>query len=556
MTAIFFFILFGFLPLFGEADQTFLQNGLALFEKEDFEGAFRAFQSAEENDPDPFHREASALYEAKCLLALNRPEEAEKKLNSIDESILKSSAPLYYELQFTLGKAALQRGDLAKAVVHLEEARPKRNADLASWNEKTEAWLAFCYDRLAKDPKRPLEERTKWREKGKSLLTGKEKITQPLDEALTAYENGRFVQALLLVDSFLNQKTPSYQRDEALYLKARCLENLGKESAPIYRELAENFPSSPFAAEAYFFSYPIEEYIEGKKTALKQLQKMPELYPDSPETLKALYLLGLDATRDRKSPEGKVITRKNLTVAVDRFQEVETRFEKLKAFDAFPKNTLDQWEEIRNRAKLKRADMLFQIGQQSQGAKQKIYLEYAEELYTTLLNTPFANEAQYALAATWLKEGEVEKAKEGFKKLVEKFRQNEENYYLALSFRELGLLALKEGSARNAELLFKKTLSSGKKLLSAEEELEIKIEISNALKKDNREEEALKELSEVVNFQAVSQLRLKAMYLRAMLYEEQNKRALAKRQLESLALKAGPWAQKAKEKLERDYGFN
>jgi hypothetical protein len=66
----------------------------------------------------------------------------------------------------------------------------------------------------------------------------------------------------------------------------------------------------------------------------------------------------------------------------------------------------------------------------------------------------------------------------------------------------------------------------------------------------------MQQLSEVINYQAVSQLRLKAMYLRAQFYAEQAKPVLARKQLESLALKDGPWGQKAKEQLETEYGYH
>ena len=65
----------------------------------------------------------------------------------------------------------------------------------------------------------------------------------------------------------------------------------------------------------------------------------------------------------------------------------------------------------------------------------------------------------------------------------------------------------------------------------------------------------MKILSQVINEDAVSGLRLKAMYLRAEIYEEQGREELALKQLEALAKKGGEWSLKAKEKLEKDYRF-
>jgi hypothetical protein len=46
------------------------------------------------------------------------------------------------------------------------------------------------------------------------------------------------------------------------------------------------------------------------------------------------------------------------------------------------------------------------------------------------------------------------------------------------------------------------------------------------------------------------------MYLRSEVYELQGRHELAVKQLEATARKGGAWAQKAQEKLEKDYGFN
>ena len=70
----------------------------------------------------------------------------------------------------------------------------------------------------------------------------------------------------------------------------------------------------------------------------------------------------------------------------------------------------------------------------------------------------------------------------------------------------------------------------------------------------HRYDDAIMVLSKVVNDDAVSSLRLKAMYLRAETYEQQGRAELARKQLESMVKKGGPWAEQAKIKLEKDYG--
>ena len=59
----------------------------------------------------------------------------------------------------------------------------------------------------------------------------------------------------------------------------------------------------------------------------------------------------------------------------------------------------------------------------------------------------------------------------------------------------------------------------------------------------------------MINEDVASGLRLKAMLLRAEIYQQQGRRDLARKQLEAIAKKGGEWAIKAQEKLERDYAY-
>ena len=68
-------------------------------------------------------------------------------------------------------------------------------------------------------------------------------------------------------------------------------------------------------------------------------------------------------------------------------------------------------------------------------------------------------------------------------------------------------------------------------------------------------DEAMILLSKVINDDTISSLRLKAMFIRAEIYEQQGRQELAIKQLEATSKKGGEWALKAKEKLVCDYGF-
>lgn len=66
---------------------------------------------------------------------------------------------------------------------------------------------------------------------------------------------------------------------------------------------------------------------------------------------------------------------------------------------------------------------------------------------------------------------------------------------------------------------------------------------------------AMKNLSQVINADTASPLRIQAMVLRADIYEKQNRPELAVRQLEAAAKKGGEWGEKAKRQLRDYYGF-
>ena len=93
------------------------------------------------------------------------------------------------------------------------------------------------------------------------------------------------------------------------------------------------------------------------------------------------------------------------------------------------------------------------------------------------------------------------------------------------------------------------------KTLNTEQRLDLLMMQADCLREMQQFDKAMLTLSTVINDDSISPLRLKAMYLRAELYELQKKQDLARKQLEALSRKGGEWALKAKEKLEKEYGL-
>lgn len=547
-----------------------LNQGLIKFEEKRFEEASELLNAAYNDSPDNFHQSVASLYQTKSLLEEGKVKEAEEKILTIRSAELKRYPALFNEWKFTLGALAFKKKEWEEAAKWLEEALPKKNLDAAEWAKKTKLLLLATYKNLSNDPRLPLEKQTEWKNKEKQLETLQIKdleIADPIElvdfiKAKSAYENKNFLDAKTKFLKLYDSSPASPFADASLYWAARSEEELPDGNPrELYTTLYTSYPSSPFAPDAYFYSYTLADYLQEGKTAQKHLQKFPALYPDHPLTLKALYLLGLDSTRDRKTPEGRSIARKNLTLAIDMFQEVETRFDKLKAFDPA---SAKEWEYLKNKAMLERAKANYEIALSSQGAKRRIYFEYAEEIFRKLSNNESAEdswkiEALYGQGLAEMKLGNTIPAKKTFEKILSYYESQKmnEGYFLAEAYAQLAEISLesKEPAAQTLRLS-DLALSAGKNSLSTDEKLALMIQKSEALKQEKAFDQAMNLLSDVVNFEAISSLRLKAMYLRAVVYEEQERRLLARKQLESLALKSGPWAEKARKKLEEQYGFN
>lgn len=418
---------------------------------------------------------------------------------------------------------------------------------------------------------------------------------QKIENSLSQYPNGKHNEELLFLLGHIYYRNADYQNAEKIFLKildlpsqktgdayfwlARCEDKLNNsEKAKEFRQtMYEKFPTHPLAPEAYFNKYPYYEYVQGHKSAIKHLQALSEKFPDSPFQMHAAYLTGLDYLRDRKSPEGRWIRKKNLTAAIDSFQEVETVFEKLQKNGLLPKSELENFLQMRFRALLEKAQTNLLIAQESQEAKRKIYLEYAEEVFKQLRDEfknekshffpllshseafqNIFNEGSFGLAKTYIeatKDNDAELLFSEMLRLLESAKITR-GYLLSRIWYEMGLIAFRNNDNLKALDSFKKAEDAAKgKVLSKEQMLNLWIAQSQCYRQLKNNDQALIFLSKVINDDAVSGLRLKAMLLRAEIYEDQERRELARKQLEALAKKGGEWAQKAQTKLEEEYGY-
>lgn len=397
---------------------------------------------------------------------------------------------------------------------------------------------------------------------------------------LLQYANGTFLESKQTFIKLVEEYPESSLASEALFWCSFCSERLQESPANIraYRQqVYERYPLSPYAAEAYFSYYSYRDYLQGDRAAIKHLQAFKEKFPESPYLINAYYLIGLDYKRDRKTPEGKWVRRKNLTSAIDAFQEVENMFDSLTQKNLIAANDLEYFVSVRYRSTLERALANLAIADESQGAKKKIYLEYAEEVFYHIMqdfensqNTlakllinkePYPaiqEESAYWLAQTYIRAKDDEEAEKVLSQMIEKYQSAKitRGYFLSRVWYEQGMIAMRRQENNLAIKYFAHAEDAAKgKILSADQKLDLWIQQSLCYQALKQLDKAMLILSKVINDDAVSGMRLKAMYLRAEIYELQGRQELARKQLEATAKKGGEWALKAKSKLEQNYGY-
>lgn len=378
------------------------------------------------------------------------------------------------------------------------------------------------------------------------------------------FKNGELNESLKNFETLLQASPSSPFLAEGLYWGGRILEITSphdERKSAYFRKFIEQFPEDPRGGEAYYRVFTEQDYLWGNRASLKHLKEFKEKFPDHIYLIPAYYLEGLDALRDRKSPEGRRLSQKNPLYAIECFQKCEDQFEKLDRDGAIPSDERSAWQTLASQATLERAKTNWQIAEESSGAKQIIYQTYAKEVFQELAHrypsampyAPLQEEAHFKLA-------EIEKAGRNEEKAMLLWKEMEAHYdrfgvtastIKAKTLTEIGKLYLAKKEGNSALNYFNKAIEASKPdKLTTEETLAILIQKALALHTLGKSDLALTQVSEIINYEAVSPLRLEAMWLRASFYQDLNKPLLARKQLEALASKSGPFAQKAKQALE------
>lgn len=359
--------------------------------------------------------------------------------------------------------------------------------------------------------------------------------------------------------TLIERHPSSPYKNEALFWRAKCAEKRGAEEQmrAWLREIYENDPTSLEAPRAYLSCYTYRDYMQGERKAIKHLQAMPARFPNQPLVMIAYYLIGLDHKKDHINGEQKIQSHQNLIAAIEAFHKAETLYDDLFQKQIFKDDELNYFTQLKHRAHLERAMANAAIAEQSQGAKKQIFLEYAEEVLQQLQghlteNSPaeVLDETDFHLSEIYLKLGRHKKAEELYDQMFRRYQNDgiQKGYLLSQVWVQKGKLAQAENDYVKALGYFKEADAAGIGL-SPDQKLDIWIQQAQCLRELGQYDESMRLLSQVVNDEAISALRVKAMYLRAEVYALQGKPELALKQLEATSKKGGEWGLKAKEKL-------
>jgi|GEM_PF-815901 len=394
------------------------------------------------------------------------------------------------------------------------------------------------------------------------------------------FQQGNYSQAQHMFNKLAADYPNSCNAGDAIFWAGECADWLQQDRQIIQnyrRQVFKHYPNSQYASEAFFTYYSYSDYLQGEPEAIKHLQMMKELFPKSPFLINAYYLIGLDYKRDKNNNEGKLVRHKELNTSIEAFEQVKNTFDKLFDEDLIPSASMEYFVTVRYRAALEAALTNLLIAEESTGAKRQIYLEYAENNFDAILQdfaddqhplikflkaTDFyasiKEEAQYGLTQVFIRSKNDSAAEKILTQMLETYSAGKINrgYLLSRIWYDLGCISMRRNDNELALQFFHHAEDAAKgRILSAEQKLDLWIQQSLCHRAINQLDEAMVILSKVINDDTISTLRLKAMYLRAEIYEQQGRTELAIKQLEATAKKGGPWASEAKEKLVRDYGF-
>ena len=362
------------------------------------------------------------------------------------------------------------------------------------------------------------------------------------------YQNSDYENAHQLFLDLASTYPHSLQAADALFWAAESLEKINDEEPQISvlrKQVYTTYPLSKYAAEAFFKLYPYNDYIDGDQYALAHLKQFTSFFPNSPIAVTANYLVAIHEPNFEKAEQGflNAIHQFHRSVDEGKNPDLSTIHFYYEAQHKLALLYLKQQQEKKAITLLKRISVDFE--------------ENNHPLTSLIENNKLYDQSQYSLAKGYLQLGQKTKAEQLFLSMLKRFRERSEEVglYLSLTWKEQGKLAMECFDLETALRCFTFADDAGVYFLSDEQKLNLWLLKSECYKKQKDFSNSMRMLSKVINADVTSPLRIKAMYLRAELYELQDRPELVVRQLEAISKKGGQWAIVAREKLRIDYGI-
>ncbi len=296
--------------------------------------------------------------------------------------------------------------------------------------------------------------------------------------------------------------------------------------------------SYPYQPAQYFQSCaPNSQCID-----LKKLSQFPKLYPDSPLQIYVLYYIGNDylaRSRLSKNPE------KYLLKALDAFKQAQFAWLRFMANSAISAASSAQYLSVKEAAALKSVETYLLLADGAFGQKRESLLHEAKNYLSPVKSNEWLPKYCYLVFCLHLNHFETEKADEMLKQIMV-LSPN----IAALAYLKLAHYQFSNGQVAEALLALNQSDTS---LLSTTDAIDLWILYALCLRDQGRYHEAHLTLSKAINSPVASSERLRAMCLRAAIYEDEKKDDLAQNQWKTIASKKGHWAALAQQKIRKDY---
>ncbi|MDF2577091.1 MAG: hypothetical protein K0S74_575 [Chlamydiales bacterium] len=379
----------------------------------------------------------------------------------------------------------------------------------------------------------------------------------------------------------LSQLPATKYTGESLFFIALSAEMQEKDyslASSYYRKSALEFPDSPYAGEAYFKIYSINDYLQGKEVALEHLSKMRIQFPQHPLLIYAYYLLAMERKQRLEGVSNLTVQQQSeWEDTIQLFEQSRSLFEELYEANAIAFDQSIPFAQLAYRAQFEEGLIKLKLSKQLPEHKSIIYLEEAiesfgrvshdfeqakypvlKEILNLELYPKIVEESEYMLAQAHLLSQDRENADKVLKKIIDKYadRKISYGYYLSKAWLDRGNIAMQEGQYKQGLVHLQMAEQTSKnELLGVEQQLFLSLKQGICYRELGNLDMAMKMFSKVINDEAATNLRLEAMFLRSEIYAKQGRHELAIKQLEAIIRRGGEWAAKAKQKLEGDYGF-